>query len=131
MQDTWTRRQTDQINADFAEHVCGWMAVGKRKKTDSEVWQGVPSRDDILRDIPLYWYRLEDAMEGIYALNEYDITLSRYEGRWACVISSPAQNATRAIREESDTPSQAIVRCLLRFVGHEEHLPPRDEPEGA
>jgi hypothetical protein len=90
----------------------------------------VPSRDDILRDVPNAWYRLEDAMQGIYHHPVPRIYLERDGNTWYCGVQI-RESDNLVLKEHAPTPAQSIVRCLLRFVRHEEHLPPRDEPEGA
>lgn len=124
----------EKINAAFAEHVMGWLAVGQRDvyksnlNRNTKTWQGAPSRTSKLEDVPRYWQSLEAAWMGLDSLlDSVEITLERGEGAWFCGIiwgKEPNPFPLTSARSVDQTPSQAIVRCLLKLAGH-----PLPEPE--
>jgi hypothetical protein len=117
----------DRTDALFAEHVMGWMAVGTRRRGvtgalyDTDVWQGVPTRSDILRDVPRYSRSLEDAWKGLerYPWPKYMTCLQRTDtGNWRCDVELNSGHGP-TISAAAATPALAIVRCLLQVAERE------------
>lgn len=112
----------DKINALFAEHVMGWLAVGIREVYQSstngytKIWQGVPTRADTLRDVPRYTRSLEESFKAFEKYPELTIRIRRVAMKWDCRIEHDVVNG-RAVTDTGKTPELAIVRALLMWVG--------------
>lgn len=112
----------NQINAQVAEHVAGWMAVGKRRRGvkgatfDEDVWQGVPARDDILRDIPNYCGSRDEALrllEAVFPWPKFYTCIRTVDtGNWRCDIELHGGDGPTASASDPSIP-MAICKAML------------------